>query len=240
MDERLEQTIRALKRNRFDVRFAESAETAKRMVLDIIPKEAVVGIGDSTTVRQIGVLPELENRGTRVINPFKKEIHQNYELLKRTTRKTFGSDVFLTGSNAVTLDGKLVNIDMAGNRVAGMIFGAEKVVLLIGRNKIARDVDEALDRIKHLISPYHAAGKGRKTPCAVSGECTDCDAPERICNVTTIIEKKPFWTDLTIVLVDEDLGLAWDPSWPEERISRIKANYQRLAEPIPVPSERLK
>lgn len=232
MDEEVEQTMKALQHNRFDVRSAETAEAAKRIVLDIIPQEAVVGIGDSATVRQIGVLPELERRGTRVINPFKTEIHKNTELLQQMTREALRSDVFLTSSNTVTLDGKLVNTDMVGNRVAGMIYGAKKVVLVVGKNKIVKDVEEALYRLRHLITPYHAARKKRKVPCAISGECNDCNTIERVCNVTTIIEKKPYWTDLTIVFIDEDLGLAWSPSWTQERINQVKAKYEEVTEPI--------
>jgi hypothetical protein len=126
----------------------------------------------------------------------------------------------------VTLDGKLVNIDGLGNRVGTMFFGVKKVVLLVGANKIVRDVEEALDRVQNTIAPYHAKCLGVNTPCASSEECSDCDSPQRICNITTIITKKPPSLEFAIVLVGEDLGLGWDPGWPEERIENIKTAYR--------------
>ena len=135
-------------------------------------------------------------------------------------------DVLLVSTNAVTLDGKLVNTDGMGNRVTGMVFGVKKVILLIGANKIVRDVDEALDRIQNMISPYHAKYIGLNTPCALTEACSDCDSPQRICNITTILLKKPPSVDFAIVLTGEDLGLGWDPAWPEERIEKIKSGYR--------------
>ncbi len=113
-----------------------------------------------------------------------------------------------------------------GNRVAGMIYGVKKVILLIGANKIVRDVTEALDRIQSTIAPYHAKYIGVDVPCALTEACSDCDSPWRICNVTTIISKKPPSVDLAVVLAGEDLGLGWDPAWPQERIEKIKSAYR--------------
>ena len=125
----------------------------------------------------------------------------------------------------MTEDGKIVSIDRVGNRVAATIFGAPKVILIVGRNKIVKDADEAIYRIKNVIAPAHAKRKGRKTPCAVTGKCSDCDSPDRICGVTVILEKKPLSTDLSVILIDEDLGLGWDPAWDERRIDEIRSNY---------------
>ena len=156
-----------------------------------------------------------DDAGTRVW------IFQSRESFPTTRR-----DVLLVSTNAVTLDGKLVNTDGMGNRVTGMIFGVKKVILLIGANKIVRDVEEALDRIQHTISPYHAKYIGVNTPCALTEACSDCDSPQRICNATTILLKKPPSVDFTIVLTGDDLGLGWDPDWPEDRIEKIKAAYR--------------
>jgi len=98
--------------------------------------------------------------------------------------------------------------------------------LLIGANKIVRDVEEALARIQHTISPYHAKYIGLNTPCALTETCSDCDSPQRICNATTILLKKPPSVDFSIVLTGDDLGLGWDPDWPEDRIEKIKAAYR--------------
>jgi len=243
--EDLDNMLKALKSNRFDARYAESSSAARQMVLEMIPQDSVVGVGDSVTVRQLGILSALQDRGTRVINPFTRELQMNpanLPAIEATSRKTLGTDVYLTGTNAVTTDGKLVNIDRGGNRVAGMVFGAKKVILVIGRNKIVKDVEEGLHRIKHVITPALAKRRGRQTPCAITGECGDCRGLDRFCNVTVILEKRPLLTDLTIVLVNEDLGVGWDPAWPGERIQRMMDRYQQFswAYSLQVPRDEVK
>ncbi len=217
----IDTVVESLKANRFDpVEFVEKADTARKIVLDMIPIDATLGFAGSTTVSQIGLTDQLRLRGTKGLDLAELGELPLDEMMRRR------SDILLASCNAVTLDGKLVNIDGTGNRVSSMIFGPKRVVLVIGMNKIVRDINEAIDRIKNVIAPYHAMVLGRKTPCATTGRCTDCKSPERICNVTTIIEKKPSLTEIAIVLVGEDLGLGWDPDWPEERKERITSVYR--------------
>lgn len=228
----IEATLESLKANHFDARFAQTTAEARKIMLEMIPLKATVGVGDSATLRQIGILEELAKRGTEVINPFTPELTQGmaknlatHRLFLQTARRALGTSVFLASSNAVTEDGKLVSIDRIGNRVAGVIFGGEKVILPVGRNKIVKDVDEAIHRIKNLIAPVHVKRKQRRAPCAVSGKCSDCDSPDRICNIIVILEKKPLYTDLSVILINEDLGLGWDFAWDEKRINEIRSNY---------------
>ena len=232
MTQDIELTMKSLKANRFDARFAETCEQARDLMLEMIPLTGTIGIGDSVTLRQIGIIEALIQRGNEVMNPFTRELSQgttekpaNRKLFHQMQRRIFSSDVFLTSSNALTRDGKIVSVDYAGNRVAGMIFGANKIILPIGRNKIVPDIDSALKRIKDVLAPVHARQKEIKTPCAVTGKCIDCDSPGRICNVTIILEKKPGPIDYSIILINEDLGLGWDPSWDENRINAIRSDY---------------
>lgn len=218
----IEIVLKSLKENSFNpVEFMERAGAATKFVLDMIPLNATVGVAGSTTIRQLGLITRLRERGTRVIDIGKPSRLSIDELARRTLR----SDILLASSNAVTLDGKLINTDAIGNRVAGMIFGPRRVIVVVGVNKIVRNVDEAMDRIKKIIAPYHSKTKGRRTPCAMDGRCVDCNSAERLCRVTTIIEKKPHFTDIAIVLVGEDLGLGWDPNWPEERRKKMALAY---------------
>lgn len=218
-DQDTKTVVKSLKANRFDtVEFAEDAKTAVKTVLDMIPLKAKVGMGGSMTIRQIGLRDELTKRGNlQIFRPGQVPI-EDFGRLQ--------SDILLTSSNAVTLDGKLVNIDATGNRVAHMIFGPQKVILVIGQNKIVSNVDEAIKRVKYVIAPYHGMTMGIQAPCAVDGRCTDCKSPGRICNITTIIEKRPRMTEFAIVLVGQDLGLGWDPDWPAERKERIASAYR--------------
>jgi len=237
MDENMKKVFEALKANHFDpVEFVEDAEAAKKKILELIPDGTNLGIAGSTTVSQIdGLREELKARGTK--GPDASMLgERTLEDLMRIPH-----DMILTSSNAVTMDGKLVNVDGTGNRVSSMIFGPAKVVLVIGRNKIVRDVHEAIDRIKKVIAPFHARALQHNTPCAKTGICGDCKTTERVCNVTTIIEKKPTYTDIAIVLVNEDLGLGWDPDWQEDRKENIGSVYleqvQRLIDDFNPPEE---
>ena len=213
----IDTVIAALKRNRYNpVICVEKAENAVPLLLEWIPPDASIEGAGSASILQTGILNMLRERGNKFSLP-------GAELTETgATRK----DVLLVSSNAVTLDGKFVNIDGMGNRVTGMIYGVGRVILLIGANKIVRDVPEAIERVQKVISPYHSKCLGRKTPCAETEICADCDSVQRICNITTIISKRPPSVDFSVIISKEDLGLGWDPAWPEDRIEKIKANYR--------------
>ena len=227
----LQKTLNSLRANGFDARIAKNRIEAKELVLSSISKGTVVGAADSATIRQLGIIEELERHGFQVLNPFTRELTTDpAKTVARDniSRQMFSCDVLVAGTNAITTDGKLVNVDAVGNRVASMIFGPRKVFIIAGRNKIVSSVEEALYRIKNVIAPFHAGTKKFATPCAQTGKCSDCSAPKRICSVTTIVEKKPWRTDVSLVLVDEDLGLGWDENWAEERIQKIKSEYEEV------------
>ena len=223
----ISKTIKGLKSRGFHATFAPDKVKAKDKILELISPGSSIGIGDSTTIFQIGVIPGIEAIGHRVINPFGSNIisHDNVKSLEITLRQSLGQDYFITGGNAVTEDGRIISVDRAGNRIAGMIFGARKVILAIGQNKIVRDLETAFERIKKVIAPGHARNRGFDTPCVHKGECVDCRVKDRLCNVVAILEGKIPMTDITVVLIGEDLGLGWDPEWPRERIDRIWNNY---------------
>jgi len=240
MDAQIGEILSSLNARHIHGFFAENSGDAVQRVLSLIPFEAVVGIGDSTSMRQLGIPNALKQRGTKVLDGF--ELRGPAENPQGADRGLDGvlkdatlCDVFLTGSNAITRDGKLVNVDAVGNRVAGMFWGHPVSIIVVGRNKIVKNMDEAIDRIRNVIAPNHSrirsvelGGKKSKTPCAVTGECSDCRATDRICNIFTIIEGKPFFTNLNVVIVDEDLGLGWDPSWEKDRIARIVEGYKKF------------
>ena len=225
--------LKSLERNRFDARYAETEAEAKAAIMAMIPPTASIGIGDSTTLKQIGIIDDLVRDGFEVVNPFTAELmrdtRNNPVTLRRfmdMAKMALRTDIFLTGCNAVTKDGKIVSIDYTGNRVVGMIFGVPKAILVVGRNKIVDNIDEAIYRIKNVIAPTHAKQRGRRTPCAKTNKCTDCNSQDRICNVTVTLEKKPSYTELSIIIINQDLGLSWDSAWDRERINSIKSHYQ--------------
>lgn len=228
---KLQETLKNLRANGFDARITENRAEAKNLLLSAMSNGAIVGVGDSATIRQLGIIEDLEKCGFHVLNPFTRELTADpakTAIRDNISRQLFSCDVVIAGTNAVTTDGKLVNIDAVGNRVASMIFGPRKIFIIVGRNKIVRDVNEALYRIKNVIAPFHARTKKFATPCAQAGRCSDCNAPRRVCSVTTIMEKRPWRTDISVILVDEDLGLGWDEDWTEERIEKVKSEYERV------------
>jgi hypothetical protein len=240
MDEYLKKTLAALCSRHIKGIFAEDINEANQKALDLIPQGAVVGIGDSTAARQLGILQVLDARGTRILNAFvpkgaEIDIEDFRQWRERINHEATLCDVFLTGTNALTQDGKLVNVDASGNRVAGMFWGHPLSIVIVGRNKIVRNLDEAFDRIKNIIAPTHfrircgeMGGRNRETPCVATGKCNDCRSKDRGCNIYTIIEGKPALTDLHVIIVNQDLGLGWDPSWQQERIEKIRDDYKKF------------
>ena len=204
---RVERTLEALEKNDFEAVYYPSAEEALVGVLGLVPEGASVGLGGSVTLREMGLVDALEARGVEVANHWKagREGASPEEVMK-VRRAHINSDVFITSTNAVTETGELVNIDGTGQRVAAMIFGPKKVVVVAGVNKITEDLEEGLWRASNIAAPMNARRLHPKTPCAVTGECSDCVVPGRICGITTIIHRRPRQTPFTVVLVGEKLG----------------------------------
>jgi len=146
-----------------------------------------------------------ERQDITVLDTYDKNLspEESYELRRRSLLV----DLFITGTNAVTERGRLVNLDMIGNRVAAITFGPKNVILFIGRNKIVADVDEAIERIKVYAAPVNVMRLEKKTPCLKTGICQNCTSPERICNAWSISEKSFPKGRIKVILINEDLGL---------------------------------
>jgi len=230
--------IRSLRQRGFEPHLVEDRSAARGVILKLVPQSARVCIGDSSSVRQLRVIEALKERGTTVINPFDPEIQIkdeetffNYLFLPSIEAST--GDVFLTGTNAITEDGRLLNVDGAGNRVAGMFWGHPLSIVVVGKNKIVKDLNEAFERVRNVIAPEHIRRRGGTPPCTKTGRCQDCKGSKRVCAITTIIEHKPLLTHMHVVVVEEDLGLGWDKSWPKERIERIAKEHERFMWSVP-------
>ncbi|MGO8881686.1 MAG: lactate utilization protein [Desulfomonilaceae bacterium] len=199
-----ETTLNALEKNGFKGILVSSKEEAAEKIMEIAEDCSSVGIAGTHTVRALGVLPKLEQAGKVMSDHWKFKPGTPEEL---ECRKNQGRvDLFLVSSNAVTMNGEIVNRDGCGNRVNAMTFGPRKVVIVIGKNKITPDLESALARIEEVAAPIRAMSLNRKTPCVKTGYCMDCDSPERICRITSIIHKRPVMTDITVIIIPEDLG----------------------------------
>ena len=158
------------------------------------------------TLMETGVLDAFRaDPSVNFIDTFEQGVDRS-EIIERR-RQALLSDLFLTGSNAVTQNGKLVNLDMVGNRVAGIVFGPRHVVITVGVNKIVPDANAAVRRIREVAAPKNALRHDKKTPCAKTGRCMDCKSPDRICNVWTITDKSWPKGRIKVVLINQELGL---------------------------------
>ena len=205
---RIKDAAAALEANNFEVFTVETTEEAKKTVLEtIIPEIAPTSVswGGSMTFTGSGLYDALKNReDLTVLDTYDKSISPEEGYERR--RQALLVDLFFAGTNAITLDGKLVNLDMIGNRVGGITFGPKNVVILAGRNKIVTDVDEAMFRIKNYVAPVNAMRLNKKTPCAKTSFCQECKSPDRICNTWTIAEKAFPKKRIKVVLINQDLG----------------------------------
>ncbi len=206
---RLTAVQKALEANNFEAHVVENAAQAKTLVLDtILPatKARSVSWGGSMTLTATGIREALLERSElEIIDTFDKTVPREETMERR--RQALLADLFFTGTNAVTESGMLVNLDMFGNRVGAITFGPRTVVILVGRNKITTDLDQAVGRIKSFSAPTNVMRLNKATPCLKTGECADCSSPERICNVWTIQEKSFPAGRIKVVLINEDMGL---------------------------------
>lgn len=206
----IDKTIAALRHNHFEAFFAHNTAKASAIFFrDIFPGLQVetVSWGDSETMKATGVLNELQkNPELSVIDSFAPGMSRKQKIYWR--RQALLTDLFLTGSNALTQKGQLVNLDMIGNRVGGITFGPKHVVLFIGINKITANLEEAMHRVRTIAAPQNAIRhEGFRTPCHKTGVCMDCNSPDRICNVWTITEKSYPAGRIKVILIGEELGL---------------------------------
>lgn len=206
---RLNDTKEQLEANNFEVTIATDLTEAKRIVLEkMIPeiKPKSLAWGGSMTVVNSGLYDALKSaKDMEVIDSLDKSVPME-ELVARR-RKALLVDLFITGTNALTEDGQLVNLDMIGNRVGALTFGPKHVIILVSRNKIVADLEDAMARVKDVAAPANAMRLGMKTPCAKTAYCHDCDSPQRICNSWTITEKSFPKGRIKMVLINEDAGL---------------------------------
>jgi L-lactate utilization protein LutB len=199
-----EKCLENLKKHGFDAHLVESVDEAKDLILKTVGDCETFGFGGSDTIRALGVMEELKRRGKIMYDHWQDGLsgEEDLEIRLRQGR----CDCFLCSANAIAATGEVVNVDAIGNRTNGMTFGPKKVLIVAGMNKVAQDLEGALRRIREVAAPMRAKSLGMQTPCAETGFCTDCNAPQRVCRITTILHRKPMCTDITVILINRALG----------------------------------
>lgn len=197
--------IKVLKERDFDAVMAADKDDAKKIVMDMIPDGSVIAVGGSVTLNETGILDEIRSDKYKFIDRYNTS---SFEEMLDKYREGYYADVLVSSTNAVTMDGQLVNIDCTGNRTSQIVFGPKKVIIIAGVNKIVQDVEEGIKRAKS-IAPMNARRITHKTPCATDDNCncTECRVQARVCNVTSIVDGCHYFPGrITIVLVPENLG----------------------------------
>ena len=205
MNEQLEKVAEALRKRGFTAVCCATGAEARDYVMKEAETARSVGFGGSVTVKSLGLVEAMAAAGKEILRHGDPKWGPAEKM--DVMRRELTCDLFLTSVNALTADGRLVNIDGNGNRVAASIFGPRRVAFVVGRNKIVDGgIDAAIDRIKREACPPNCRRLNKKTPCAATGICADCSSPDRICKVTVVMDRRPSQTDAYVLLVDEDLG----------------------------------
>ncbi len=198
-----QELVKALEKRNFEAYYASDVEDAKSIALSMIPKGATVASGGSVTLGQIGLIDAVKTADYNYLDRANPPAGMD---ANGVLKAGLTADVYLTSSNAVTRDGQLVNIDGNGNRVAAMLYGPDKVIVILGTNKITEDVDSAIVRIKTKAAPPNTLRLGLETPCSKTGYCMDCKGSSRICGMTTVMSYCRSKGRVAVIVVPEELG----------------------------------
>lgn len=195
--------IKRLEKRNITGYYCPDRTSAAEKVLSIIEDGSTVSWGGSMTLKECGVIDALKQAPVTLLD---RASAKTPEEVRTIYRKAFSADYYLMSSNAITLDGQLVNIDGNGNRVAALTFGPEHVILVVGMNKVTKTVEEALDRVHNVAAPPNAVRLGSDTPCSVTGVCADCLSPQCLCAQVLVTRYSRTPGRIQVVLVGETLG----------------------------------
>ncbi|MCP4682774.1 MAG: lactate utilization protein [Desulfobacterales bacterium] len=199
-----EKCVKNLARHGFDAHFVSNPDEARALILGMVSGYETFGFGGSDTSRAIGLVEELKAKGKTIYDHWQKDLSKEEDLEIRLQQGRCAC--FFCSANGISVTGEIVNVDGIGNRTNAMSFGPNKVVIIAGMNKVTLDLESALKRVREIAGPMRAKSLGMETPCAETGICADCNSPQRICRITSILHRKPMLTDISVVLINQELG----------------------------------
>ncbi|QCX34727.1 lactate utilization protein [Caloramator sp. E03] len=201
---RVERTIENLEKNNIEAFFVQDEKELIDKIMDLVPENATVSVGGSMTLFETGVIEHLRSGRYNFLDRYKEGL--SMDDIKEIYRKSFFADAYFTSSNAITEEGEIYNVDGNGNRVAAMIYGPDKVIIVAGINKIVKDLDEAIERNRAMSAPANAKRLNKNTPCAKIGYCMDCTSPERICRNYVLIKSQGKKGRMYVIFVNKHFG----------------------------------
>jgi hypothetical protein len=204
-EQKCKKAVESLVANGFGALYCAAPQDAFDLIVRESADASTVGFGGSMSIAGLGIEARLREMGKEILNHADPSLSREERI--GVMRRQLTCDLFLSGTNALTLSGELVNIDATGNRVAAMTFGPRKVIVVAGRNKLVDGTPrDAIARVKSWATPPNSRRLKFKTPCAGTGFCSDCNSPDRLCRVTTIMDRRPRMTDMRVLVVNADLG----------------------------------
>ena len=201
---RINKVIKALEKNNMNGYLVSSKEELIKKIEELTKENDVVACGGSMTLFETGVIEHLRGERYKFLDRYKEGL-DTWDI-KKIYREAFFSDVYFTSTNAITENGEIYNVDGNGNRVAAMLYGPEKVIIVAGYNKIVKNLSEAIERNKNIAAPINAKRLNKKTPCVKTGYCMECKSSEKICREYTLIKSQNNSNRIHVIFLNEDYG----------------------------------
>lgn len=204
IEKRVMKTITNLEKRNMHGYYITNIDDLYRKINELIPDGSTVSVGGSMTLFETGVIGYLRSRKVEFYDRYAEGLTP--EDIKEIYRQSFGVDGYFASANAITEEGEIYNVDGRGNRVAAMIYGPDKVVLVVGTNKIVKDLDEAIERNRRIAAPANVQRLSMETPCYHTGVCTRCNSPQKICNAYTVIDRQMTSDRMHVIFMDGTYG----------------------------------
>jgi len=203
-EDKIGTVIKNLEKNNMKGTFLKSREELVAYLDGIIRDGSKIAVGGSQTLFELDLIEYIRNRNVEFFDRYKEGI--TAEEKKEVYRKSFSADFYFSSSNAVTLDGHLYNVDHFGNRVAALLYGPDKVFVIVGLNKIVSSLNDAISRVRSVAAPANNVRLNRDTPCVKTGECVDCRSSDRICSEYTLIKRQGVKDRIEVIILPFSLG----------------------------------
>lgn len=203
-EQKILRTIESLKKNNMNGYLVNTKEELIEKIKELVKENSTVACGGSMSLFETGVIDHLRSGRYNFLDRYKDGLSK--EEVTKIFKESFFADAYFASSNAVTEDGKLYNVDGNGNRVAAMLFGPEKVILVVGVNKIVKNIDEAVIRIRETSAPANAKRLNKLTPCTKVGYCMDCRSNDKICREFTVISSQGNKDRIHVIFINDEIG----------------------------------
>ncbi|EDU37434.1 lactate utilization protein [Clostridium sporogenes] len=204
IEKQAERTIKNLNSRNMEGYYINNIDQLFEKLKELIPEGSIVGVGDSMTLFEAGVIDFLRSGNFKFLDKYQDKLTSDEK--REIYINNFSADTFICSTNAITESGELYNIDGNGSRVAPMIYGPKQVIIIVGINKIVKNIQEAESRVRSYAAPIDAKRLNKDTPCTKLGYCVDCKSPNRICNDFVVIRGQFIKGRIKVLILGEDLG----------------------------------